>query len=106
MAVIHISERLLERLRRRAERENRSVEAVVESILDSESNEVEKAVQVEQVKLPGHITSGSGAALLWAVEQANIDEGDVDNVSERSREILDAELVTYLKSRMGTDNGA
>jgi len=76
-----------------ARREKRSVESVLESLLeDYESNG-----QVEE----GEPQPGTFAALLKAAQEARIGvDSEPTDTSEKSREILNTEYADYLKRRM------
>jgi len=75
-----------------ARRENRSVEDVLESLLE------ERYPQPESDDKPA---PGSFAALNWAAQKAGIGRNAAQtDTSERSREILETEYADYLKRRM------
>lgn len=69
MTTIHISYELADKLNRLAEREHKSVDEVLEKLLEAEI--VEKSTS-EDEDLPG------GTALLRAIRTANINSGTTD----------------------------
>lgn len=83
-------ERIAWRLLDIARRENRSVEAVLDTLLSQydENGEGEKP------------TPGTFAALAEAARRANISSSEPVDTSERSREILNTEYADYLKRRL------
>ena len=91
MTTIHISPQLADKLNRLAEREQKTVDEVLEKLLEPENLELSSSTA--QDNAPG------GRALLKAVRKASIRSGKIDTV-ERSREILDNEFADYLFSRM------
>lgn len=88
MTIIHISPELADKLNRLAEREHKTVDEVLERLLETETN-----TGAVDLNLPG------GEALLMAVRKANIHSGSTDT-AERSRDILDTEFANYLLTRM------
>ncbi len=83
----HIAWRLLDI----AQREQRSVEDVLDSLLANYPSESEAQ----------ETPKGTFAALNWAAEQAGIGlDAEPTDTSERSREILETEYADYLKRRM------
>lgn len=88
--VIIRNERLAWRLFDIAQRENRSVEAVIETLVE------ERYPQATGDKP----APGSFAALAEAARRANIHSPHPVDTSSRSREILENEYADYLKKRM------
>ena len=91
MTTIHISPQLADKLNRLAEREQMTVDEVLEKLLEPEKLEVSSSTMTDNI--PG------GRALLKAVRKAHIHSRTTDTV-ERSREILDNEFTDYLLSRI------
>ncbi|MBI1276908.1 MAG: hypothetical protein GC179_02140 [Anaerolineaceae bacterium] len=94
MTTIQISSELADKLTRLAKREHKTIDEVLEKLLDTES--IEKS-DSEDADLPG------GAALLKAIRSANINSGTTDT-AERSREILNTEFPKHLLNRMNNDS--
>lgn len=93
MTTIHISPQLADKLNRLAEREHKTVDEVLEKLLEPEK--LDDSVSNIEDQIPG------GKALLKAVRKANIRSGKTDT-AERSREILDSEFPKYLLDRRDT----
>jgi hypothetical protein len=86
MTTIQISPQLADKLNRLAEREHKTVDEVLERLLEPENvNEDDEA--------PG------GKVLLEGILKAKIRSGKTDT-AERSREILDNEFADHLWNRM------
>jgi hypothetical protein len=83
---------LADKLNRLAEREHKTVDEVLERLLEGETT---------PINLPDKPRPGSGAALLKSALEADIHAGS-DNLAENSRELLSAELPKHLLSRMDT----
>lgn len=96
MTTIHISPQLADKLTRLAERQHKTVDEVLERLLEAESVE-------ETPSTLDHPRPGSGAALLKAALEADIN-GNGDNLAENSREILNNEYPEYLRRRIKEQN--
>lgn len=92
MTTIHISPQLADKLTRLAERQHKTVDEVLERLLEAESVE-------ETPSTLDHPRPGSGAALLKAALDADIQSATTDT-AERSREILNNEFANYLYNRI------
>ena len=77
MTTIHISPQLADKLNRLAEREQKTVDEMAETMLESE---------MLRRNLPDKPRPGSGAALLKSALEADIHAGDL---AGKSREILE-----------------
>jgi hypothetical protein len=95
--VIIRNERLAWKLFEIARRENRSVDDIIETLVEEHYPN-----QTDDKPAPG-----SFAALNWSAEKAGIgrDSEPVDT-SERSREILETEYADYLKRRMNEQSNS
>ena len=87
MTTIHISPQLADKLNRLAEREHKTVDEVLEKLLEPEQ------LEESEDNIPG------GRVLLKAIRKAGI-RSDYTDTAERSREILDNEFTDHLLSRM------
>jgi hypothetical protein len=83
MTTIHISPQLADKLNRLAAREQKTVDEVLEKLLEPEKLEESSSTMPDN--------SPGGRALLKAVRKAHIHSGKTDT-AERSREILDNEV--------------
>ena len=88
MTTIHISPELADKLNRLAEREHKTVDEVLERLLEGETT---------PINLPDNPRPGSGAALLKSALEADIHAGDL---AGKSREILENEFPKYLRRRI------
>lgn len=88
MTTIHISPQLADKLNRLAEREHKTVDEVLEKLLEGE---------MTPSNLPDKPRPGSGAALLKSALEADIHAGDL---AGKSREILENEFPKYLRGRI------
>ena len=92
MTIIHISPQLADKLNRLAEREQKTVDEMAETILER---------QMMLLNLTDKPRPGSGAALLKSALEADIHAGDL---AGKSREILKNEFPTYLRRRIEEQN--
>ncbi len=86
------SERVVRKIEKFAERENLTVEAALESMMDQFS--VDEDGQADEPAL------GTLGALAKAAERANLHSDPTIDTAEHSREILNTEFADYLKRRM------
>lgn len=91
MGVISLSQEIIQRLEAIAQRENRSPEDVVASLLE---HYTPLRTSDEDEIIPGTL-----AELARAAQRANLRSG-ISDTSERSREILNTEFADYLLQRM------
>lgn len=94
---------IADRLRAIAERENRSVEQIIEELLSNYQSPITETHQPSKTINPDNPLLGTLAALAAAGRRMNFQSGEND-VSERSREILNTEYAEYLLSRMNRPN--
>lgn len=99
MASIEIDHELLRQVRKLAAEENRSVDSVVKTAL--EQYVLARTYHGTELVLP-ELTSETRNPLLRIAEGAELlgDLASEDNVSERSRDILNTEFPEYLMNRM------
>ena len=88
--VVH-SENIARRLLDLARRENRSVEAVLETLLDTYSPEEPSETEGSEPQ------PGTFAALAKSAEEAGIRSDKPVDTASRSREILNAEFADYVR---------
>ena len=88
-------EHLAEQLRAVSQRENRSVEALIASLLEIYHAPTYPPEEGDEQ----HILPGSLAALAQAAQKARFSSGETD-VTAHSREILKTEYADYLLQRM------
>ena len=88
MTTIRISPQLADKLNRLAEREHKTVDEVLERLLEDEST---------PLNLPDNPRPGSGAALLKSALESDILAGDL---AGKSREILENEFPKYLRGHL------
>jgi hypothetical protein len=93
MADLILSGEIADKLRDLAQRKGRTVEDVVEDMLEHYPPAQEDEAT----------PSGSMAAFMKAALAADI-HLEEDDLASRSREILDTEFVEYLKQRLDPDN--
>ncbi len=93
MTDITITGRIAERLRQLAERTNRSVEEILEDVLDAYQDSEGKS-NTDEGPPPGTF-----ARMAWIAERNPIRVGATD-ISERSREILRDEYAEHLLKRL------
>lgn len=103
MVALEIPVELAEKLREVAKRENRSVEAVLETMLKDYPIET-KIASVDERQDAEIPPPGTLARLAYEAEKLDFHSGHRD-IAERSREILDDEFADYLLKRMKGDNG-
>ena len=96
MAQIQISQTLADRLAKIAARKQRSLDELVEEILETHIPESSGGDEVDDAP------PGSAAALIQAALAANIRSGYTDT-AERSREILETEYPKYLRRKYRLD---
>jgi hypothetical protein len=94
MINVRISDPLAERLVVLAERENRSLDEIVERILSAHMPNLDEQVNDA---LPGSL-----AALLHAADEANL-RSATDDTADRSRDILTTDYVDYLQQKYRLD---
>lgn len=88
MVMVHISEPLAQKLTQIAERDQQSLDEVVEILLGR---------QVADIAPPGTL-----AALIQAADEADLQSGFSDT-ADRSREILYTDYGNYLRRKHGLD---
>ncbi|MGB1288659.1 MAG: hypothetical protein ACPG7F_19150 [Aggregatilineales bacterium] len=101
MAILNISESLLKRLERIAQKRNSNVETLLEGFAGDATIEAEEqSISMGETAFdPENPPPGTGAALVKAMLESNVSTDEVVDTSERSHEILETEFRDYVPGR-------